>query len=235
MKFPGRLPLTALGVTTGIDAARLQRVSAYSDRLEHRPRSWRAAGRRRVPVWRGARHRHDTHCFVTVISHWQRQRRLEARGWFHSVARIGHDPKSCAIWCCDSLVGEFYCLGPLRPQALPALGSTLTIDCGGASELSHSPRLLLRQGNWEACRPATTESRRLGPIIHVPNGCLPAATFPRSSGSLELRLTRSAHEVRKRPFPKRNSEARHVQPREQAALPLPTGALARAVTPTHCE
>ena len=35
-------------------------------------------------------------------------------------------------------------------------------------------------------------------MIHVPNRCLPAAAVPRSSGSLELRLTRSAHEVRKK-------------------------------------
>ena len=83
-------------------------------------------GRRRVPFWRGAR-LHDTRCFVTVISRWQRQRRPEARGWFHSVAKIGHDPTSYAIWYYNS---QFHCLEPLRS----ALGSILTmaLDCGGA-------------------------------------------------------------------------------------------------------
>ena len=73
---------------------------------EHRTRSWRAAGRRGVPVWRGARRRHDTHCFVTITTNWQRQRRLEACGWSHSVAKIGHDHKSCATWRHDPLMGN---------------------------------------------------------------------------------------------------------------------------------
>ena len=78
--------------------------------LEQRTRSWRAAGRTEVLVRRGARHRHDTLCLATVTSHWQRQRRLEARGWFDSAAKVGHDCKSCAIWRYNSLIGEAHCV-----------------------------------------------------------------------------------------------------------------------------
>ena len=42
--------------------------------------------------------------------------------------------------------------------------------------------------------------------------------IPRSSGSLEQRLTSSARAVRERPFSQWNSGVSYVQPREQAVL-----------------
>ena len=83
-----------------------------------------------------------------MISRWQGQRRPEARGWFHSVAKIGHDPKSCADLVLQPAHGTkhtvaIYCLEPLRPQAPSALGSILTmaLDCRRRGRRSCHTRL----------------------------------------------------------------------------------------------
>ena len=44
--------------------------------------------------------------FSQMSMHWQRQQRLEDRGKSYSVAKLGHDHKSCAIWRHDPCMGQ---------------------------------------------------------------------------------------------------------------------------------